>query len=370
MIKIFHLLPTLNCDSGITSLIMNYYRKIDKTKFIFYFIYFLDSDANNYEKEIESLGGICIKVSSPKKILKFRNDLKSIFESEKNNNNMIFHNHLINFTVLINGIIKKYFKNKIIIHNHQTKYSDRVISSIRNRIMCIPLKFYRYNFFACSEDAGKLIFGKKNYYILNNGIDINKYKFDENSRQKYRDEFGFTNDNIVIGHVGRLEYAKNHEFIIEVFSKLVEKDTKYKLLLVGNGRLKEKIINLSKEKNIFNNITFLDARIDIPEILNCMDLFIFPSIFEGLGIVAVEAQASGLPIIMSDSVPAITRINNYSSLSLSDDIGKWIDQIEKMIETSDVNSRVESNEILYNSVFNINENVRELEKKYLEIINN
>lgn len=369
MIKIFHFIPTLNCDSGITSLIMSYFRKIDKSKFNFYFIYFLESDKKNYESEIIELGGKCLKVSSPKNFINFKKDLRIIFNKYCDSEEIIFHNHLINFTVLINDLLKKYFGKKVIIHNHQTKYSDRKLSSIRNRILCIPLKFYDYNFFACSDDAGKKIFGKnKDYFILNNSIDVDRYKFNSFERQNLRNQFNFASDDIVFGHVGRFEYAKNHLFLIELFHKISLLNNNCKLLLVGNGRLKNNICDKINEMNLNDKVVILDARDDIPSILSSMDFFLFPSIFEGLGMVAVEAQASGLPIIISDTVPSITGINNFCFLSLNDSFDVWTSKVFEMLNDYSLVSRESSNILLYNSIFDINENVKILENKYKDIL--
>ena len=172
------------------------------------------------------------------------------------------------------------------------------------------------------------IFNIDNTLVLNNGVDFERFKNTSISRDEMRKELSITPDTFLLGHVGRFSYPKNHDLIIDIFCKLKEQKHNSKLLLVGTGELLPKIINVIKEKRIADDVIILQNRTDIPELMNCMDTFIFPSRYEGLGIVLVEAQISGLKCVVSDQVPTSSFItNNVKVVQLDDPIEKWVDAI-------------------------------------------
>lgn len=363
MLKVIHFLPTINYTSGIASMIMNYYRKIDKSKIQFEFITFLKNNKVSFKKEIEDLGGKVYSIESPKKILKFYKGLNEILKKYKNQK-VIFHNHQINFTIFIYGLVKKELNCKFIIHNHTSKYSDKILSSIRNYILCWPIKFLNVERFACSEKAAKLVYGNKKFYLMVNGIDFEKYKFDENIREKYRKEFNVEN-NFVIGHIGHFEKVKNHDYILKIFYEICNKDEKFVLLLVGNGKLKNEFIKKIKKLKIEKKVILLENRNDIHTLLNAMDVFVFPSKFEGLGIAAIEAQANGLPLIISNKVPKEVNITNATVLNINNSsLEIWVEQILKIYHSK--NNRKKTTFI--NNIFSIDESCVALENKYLNMI--
>ncbi len=208
------------------------------------------------------------------------------------------------------------------------------------------------------------MFGKKNIEsitIMNNGIDCKKYCYNSNSRELIRKELGLEN-KYILGHVGHFEKVKNHRFILEVFEELRKMNKEAHLLLVGTGTLRKKIQEYATKRGIINNITILENRSDIAAIMSCMDVFIFPSLFEGLGIAAIEAQATGLPVFMSENVPKDVDIVNCNMLRLNESPQKWA----KAINNTRVSEydRKKANKIVIKSKFNI----LKLEKKYFDYI--
>ena len=161
-------------------------------------------------------------------------------------------------------------------------------------------------FMGCSQDANEWLFGKKianseKCFVLPNAIEVEKYKYNEEIARKIKAEFNIKNDEIVVGHIGRFSYMKNHKFLIEIFEKLCKTEN-CKLLLVGDGELKNDIQNIVKNKHLENKVIFTGVRSDVNEILQAMDIFVMPSIFEGLPVTLIEAQASGVPSLIANTI--------------------------------------------------------------------
>ena len=194
------------------------------------------------------------------------------------------------------------------------------------------------HYFACTEHAGRWLFGNKTFEkgkvtIINNGIDIEQFLFNEKIRNEKRNEMGIKHTDIVIGHVGRFIPQKNHKLVINIFYELYKKNNNYKLLLIGQGPLQNKIKEKVKRLKIEDSVTFLGQKKDVNKYYQAMDLFLFPSLYEGLGIAVIEAQTSGLPCIVSTEVPLETKVSekiSFISLKKADSI--WIETINKIIE--------------------------------------
>jgi len=185
---------------------------------------------------------------------------------------------------------------------------------------------------APSTEAAEFMFGKRdvkkgNVTILHNAIDTKQFLFQEEKRKKIRKELGIE-DEFVVGHVGRFNHQKNHEFLLEIFSRIKEKREDVLLLLVGDGELKEKIQNRVKELNLENAVRFLGIRSDVPDLMSVLDVLLFPSFYEGMPNVVIESQASGLPCVISDTITKeadITGLVEYLPLSKSADF--WAEQV-------------------------------------------
>jgi len=337
-----------NNPGGIENVIMNYYRNIDRKKVQFDFLCNTGSIA--YSDEIKKLGGSIINAPSrSKKLFKYKKFLKKFFSSNSKNYCAIW----VNFCNLSNLDYLKYAKRynirKRIIHSHNSK---NMYSKILGLVHIINKQFvekYATDFWACTEMAGHWFFNKSIYKnhdvkIINNAIDVEKFRFNTNTKELYLNKLKLK-DKLVIGHVGRFQLQKNHDFLIDIFYEVYKKNSNVNLLLVGQGVEKERIEKKVKNLNLESNVQFLGVRDDVPNIMKSIDLFLFPSLFEGLGLVLIEAQASGIPVIASgDFIPHEVKMSdNFEFLSLKQDPKIWADKVLEYIyiaNKSDANIKI------------------------------
>ena len=204
------------------------------------------------------------------------------------------------------------------------------------------------------------MFGKHKFQIMNNAIDAKKFIYNEEVRKQKRAELG-VEDKFVIGHVGRFNLQKNHEFLVKRFADFAKTNEDAVLVLIGNGELQEKIKEMAKEYGIETKVKFLGLREDIPQLLQAMDLFLFPSLFEGLPVTLVEAQAAGLPCVISDMITdEIMIIDQISKVSLSGNTSLWNQEIAKYRYSK----RKNTIEDIIEHGFDIEKNARWLEEFY------
>ena len=321
---------------GVESVVMNYYRNIDKSKIQFDFI--CDSDSTNIPyDEIEKLGGKVILIPPYQKIFKYMRVLKKVL---KENNYKIVHSHLNALSVFPLYVAKKAGVPIRIAHSHSTSNKIEWKKDLIKRSLKIFSKCFATDYFACTEHAGKWLFGKKCMnnglvYLLNNAIDLDKYKYNENIRKKVRKDLTIDDNCFVIGHIGRFVKQKNHDFLIDVFNNVHQKNKETILLLIGQGPLENNIRQKVERLNLNQSVMFLNQRDDVNQLYQAMDLFLFPSLYEGLGMVLVEAQCSGLCCIASSEVPNITKINeNVEFIDLDDSINVWTNKIINSIKSS------------------------------------
>lgn len=372
MIRIIHYLPNINYASGIAQLIMRYYRKINKNYFQFHFVYFSNLKEKNFQKEIIELGGTEKYICAPNKPIQFSKDFNNFIKNFKKNykgDEIIFHNHQLPFTIFQYGILKKNNIDNIIVHNHMTKFSDKKLSAFRNMLLFLPVSFLNVRYFACSDDSCDLIskynfINKRNIFVLKNGIDCEYFRFSQEKRDKMRENLKISNE-YVIGNIGRFEVVKNQKFIIRLFYKKFNEQN-YKLLLVGDGSNKKALLKEIEKYNLKKQTIILGDRSDISNILCSIDCFLFPSKFEGLGIAAIEAQANGVPVIISKHVPSEVIINNCIK-KCDYSINSWAKTIEQFRRRR-IN-RLAMNKYISRSEYNINNNIMNLENEYKKIIN-
>ena len=246
---------------------------------------------------------------------------------------------LSNIDYLISA--KKYGISKRIIHCHNSSNDGGKLKYCIHQYNKKRLEKYATHFWSCSETASPWFFDQQimknpNYKVIVNAIDVKKYGKNESIRDQYRKELKVQN-KIVIGHVGRFHFQKNHHLLIKIFKCLSERNERYHLLLIGQGQLEQEIRDYVKREKLESRVTFLGARNDMDKIYQAMDLFILPSQFEGLGIVALEAQAALLPCVLSDGVPKIAGVNdNVMFVPLKDTPKHWADAVEDMLPKTQV----------------------------------
>ncbi len=262
------------------------------------------------------------RVSNRKNVFKYIKDLVALIKDKDFDAVYIHGNSAL---ILVDAIPAKIVGLKqIITHCHNTKSKFPLIHYVFKPFLNLIVT----DKIACSDLAAKWLY-YKDYKVVLNGVKTEKFKFDADVRNKYRKELGLEN-NFVVGHVGRFNIQKNHDFLIDVFNEVVKLDSSAMLLLVGKGELKNEIEHKVREKKLEKNVIFLGNRDDVNCLMQAMDVFLFPSLWEGLGIVAIEAQVSGLPVVVSDVVPDELEItNSIYWLSLKDSPQKWAESLIK-----------------------------------------
>ena len=270
-------------DGGVESVVMNYYRNIDKEKIQFHFLCDEDSTDIPYQ-EIEKLGGKVIIIPPYQKLFKYQKELYRIF---KENNYKIVHSHINAISVFPLRIAKKAGVPIRIAHSHSTSNKKEWKKNILKMILRPFSKLYANQYFACTEYAGKWLFGKKvverkELNVINNAIDLKKFEFNENTREDLRKELGIKEDVLVIGHVGRFMKQKNHDFLIDIFNELIKKNDNSILILIGQGPLLNDMKQKVRDLKIEDKVKFIGQIRDVEKYYNIMDVFLFPSIYEGL----------------------------------------------------------------------------------------
>ena len=349
---------------GVEATMMNYYRNINRDVIQFDFICDEDSTYIPY-KEIEELGGRVILIPPYQKILKYHNSLKNVLKEGKY---QIVHSHINTLSVFSLWAAKSAGVPIRIAHSHSTTNKKEWTKNIIKLLLRPLNKIFSNYYMACSEVAGRWMFGDVNYekgkvFVLNNAIDIEKFSYNARDRKKVRRELNINNNSIVIGHVGRFTFSKNQEFIIKIFKKIHEYNENSKLLLIGDGSLKESLEKSTIELNLKSDVIFLGQRDDIFRYYNAMDVFLLPSLYEGLGMVAIEAQVNKLPCLVSENVPKATKISNgikYIGLDKNDDYwSKEIIEILKMKREITHNKKI--------NCYDIKKEASKLEKQYLKM---
>lgn len=312
---------------GIKSVIMNYYRNIDRTLVQFDFFIDDDSPIKDYS-EIYDFGGRVFKIPSTKHPIKNVNMTRKIL---KENNYNVVHGYLntLNvfpmFAAFLAGTPVRISENLSTAHPGERK-------TIIKNILKPFAKLFPTHIAANSKYAGEWIYGRKSMEhceIIYNALDLNKYKYDLKMREIKRAELGL-DGCFVLGHIGRYQYQKNHAFLIDVFEAVYKKDSSARLLLVGYGDLKENIWEKIRSRGLENAIIDCGATEDIIPLYNAMDCFVLPSFYEGLPVVGIEAQATGLPCVISTEVTDETAItDNVEFIGLDKSADYWADKILK-----------------------------------------
>lgn len=321
---------------GVEAVVMNYYRHIDRTKIQFDFI--CDNDSTNIPyKEIEELGGKVILIPPYQKVFKYHKELKKVL---KDGNYKIVHSHINTLSVFSLFAAKCAGVPVRIAHSHSTTNKKEWKKNIVKVTLRPFTKLVATDYMACTEHAGRWMFGTKAFdndkvYILNNAIDLDKFKYDEKLRKKIRKELKLSDNTVVIGHIGRFVAQKNHTQLIDIFNEYHKNNNNSVLMLIGQGPLvgeiKEKVNNLG----LSDCVMFLGQKNNANEYYNAMDLFLFPSLYEGLGMVVIEAQVNGLPCVVSDEVPKIAKISdNIKFISIKDSGLRWVSILEDLNNSS------------------------------------
>lgn len=352
---------------GVEAVVMNYYRYIDRNKIQFDFI--CDDDSTNIPyDEIEKLGGKVILIPPYQKVFKYHKNLKRVL---KDGNYKIVHSHINTLSVFSLFAAKSAKVPVRIAHSHSMTNKKEWKKNLLKQVLRPFSKVFATDYMCCSELAGRWLFGDKAYdegkvYLLNNAIDLDKFKYDEKVRKQKRKELNINDDILVIGHVGRFVEQKNHRFLIDIFNEIHKQNTNSILLLVGQGPLMNEIKEKVNLLDLTDCVKFLGQRSDVNELYQAMDLFLLPSLYEGLGMVLIEAQCAGLPCIASTEVPKVAKItDSLEFINLSLDSNQWSDKILKLFKSKSVRKSHEKE--ARTTGYDILIEVTKLGNKYFEI---
>lgn len=362
-IRVLHIVTHMN-RGGLETMIMNYYRHIDRNKIQFDFLTHR-SDKKDYDNEILSLGGKIYHLPPLNPFsLQYRKALKTFFKQHPEY--QIVHCHLDCMSAIPLKYAKKSGIQNRIAHSHNTS-QEKNIKYLIKLFYKNKITQYATKLLSCGDNAGNWMFNGAEFDVLNNAIDVQQFSYNVERRNNIRHELNIQ-DKLVFGHVGRFNEQKNHYFLIDIFNEINQLRSNSVLLLIGEGELRQQIYEKVTSLNLTDSVKFLGLRSDIHDLLNGMDCFLFPSLYEGLPVSIIEAQASGLLCIKSSNVTDECIVtDNVVSISLEMNAKEWAKVILNEIDSFERKNT--SNDVINNG-FDIVANTKKLESIYMEMVNN
>ena len=326
-VRVLHILQKMEA-AGIQTLLMNIYRRIDRSKVQFDFLVQYKED-QFYDQEVQSLGGHIYKFSVREdyNTIKYRKQIRRFFSEHREYK--VIHGHMETFSNIWEEEASRARIPVIITHSHTAGFNEK------NKIKLFIKEYYRKHYgvyathhFACSKAAGEFMFGYKNkdYQLIPNEIDIEQFRFDVEKR-KIRESLDITNQ-FVVGHVGRFHPSKNHFFMLQIVEDLKKIIPNFKTVFIGDGDLRKEIEKIVTDKGLNDTVLFLGNRKDVSILYSALDAFIMPSLYEGLPLVGVEAQASGVSCLFSDKITEELKVtNNVVFLPINDGPDIWVEKL-------------------------------------------
>ena len=368
MIRVLHYIGSLHIG-GSQAFVMEMYRKTDREKVQFDFVTFPDEKGGHYQ-EILQLGGRVFECPRYKGTQHFA--FCKWWDSflREHPEYRIVHGHVRSCASIYMPIAKK--RGCVTIaHSHSTS-NGKGISALIKAILQRPIRYVADYLFSCSDKAGKWLFGEKamhqaNYRMIPNAVDCERFSFHEQTRLRIRRNLEISEDTFVVGHVGRFHEAKNHEFLIEVFKEIVQVHPNSKLLLIGDGELRHNIEQLCIECGIQEKVIFAGMQSDVASFYQAMDVFVFPSLWEGLPVGVVEAQSSGLPCLISETITKDVQLTDLVVYeSLEKPAHEWAQKALLYANKERAGLTEQQTEQL--KVFDSNQVAKELQEFYLGIV--
>lgn len=369
-------------NGGVEACIMNYYRHIDRSRVQFDF-FVEDASKIIRRDKIEEMGGKVIIIPSYKKLFQYIKVLKKFF---KEGNYDIVHSNMNTLSVFSLYAAKKVGVKIRIAHSHSTSNKKEWKKNIIKNMLRPFSKIYATHYFACSELAGRWLFGNKTFdqgkvTIINNAIELERFKFNENTRKELRQELGLEK-NFVVGHIGRFMTQKNHTFLIDIFNEVQKRRPEARLLLLGDGPLYDEILKKVEDLGLTEKVIFEGVHKHPERYYQAMDCFVLPSLYEGLPVVGIEAQANGLKCYLSSEMTKETKILDTTQfLSLSEGDKAWAERISADSEAAEeaavadgspsniCSDRLQGYIELTDSKYNIVTEAQKLNEMYEEMLN-
>lgn len=363
-IKILQIFTVLNKGGAETNL-MNYYRNMDRSQFQIDFL--VHRETGFFEDELIKSGSEIFRLPAilPWKLKEYKKAVKNFFD--EHNDFDIVHGQCSELGVFIYEEAKRRGIPVIIAHAHNAKMDKD--KKLLFRLMWKRRMRKSINaYFTCGKEAAENLFGKnlaRYSYQMNNAIEVEDFQFNQEVREKKRKELQ-AEETINLVNIGRFNTQKNQSFLLEVFAELIKRNKKYKLFLVGQGELESQLREKAKQLQIEQDVEFLGLRNDVPELLQAMDIFLFPSLHEGFSVAFVEAQTTDIKAVISDGVPqeSILIPENVTVIPLKNSAQQWAEKIAEINNFERKNVAT----LIKEKGYDIKENAQKLEKKYKELI--
>lgn len=357
-IRILHVVTYMG-RGGLETMLMNYYRHIDRSLIQFDFLAHRDFRAD-YDDEIESLGG---KIYHLPRLVPWSTSYHEALDDffTEHTEYRIVHVHQDCLSSVILKVAKKHGVPVRIAHSHSNN-QDKDIKYPIKLFFRKQIPKYASHLLACGQEAGAWMFCGAKFQVLNNAIDAKQYQYNPARAKQIRNVLGIPTGSFVVGHVGRFAPPKNHAFLLDIFLEIQKRQKNAVLLLVGDGNLRKTIEDKVKAIGLSREVIFTGMRSDVPNLMQAMDVFVFPSLYEGLGIVAIEAQAAGLPCILSEGVPMAACITDrVQRISLSKSPSFWANQI-----LTQSKGHEDTYQAVVEAGFDISQNVKWLQDFYID----
>lgn len=361
MIRVLHMIASLDVG-GSQTMMMNIYRNIDRSKLQFDFI--IDHPGETYfAPEIEAMGGRVYTLAGfhGTNAGEIRRDWNNFFYTHPEYR--ILHSHARSYASLYLPVARKHGL-KTIIHSHSTNSGSGLKGAVK-AVLQLPLRDQADILMACSRDAGEWLYGKRacegeRFILLPNGIDTGRFALPPSVREQYRRELGIEG-RFVIGHVGRFRDVKNHSFLLDAFQKAHAQNPDAVLLLVGVGPLQQAMAEKAAALGVADQVLMTGNRDDVPALMQAMDVFAFPSLWEGLPMTVVEAQAAGLPCVLSDTITREVDISPLVQYLPLGDPDRWAGELLKP------RKRLDASKAIRKAGFDIRESAARLTELYTRL---
>lgn len=350
--------------NGINSFLMNVYRNIDRSRYQFDFLIY-GNGVGDYDEEIYGLGGNIFRVQRPGGNL-YKN-VKDTYETMKNGKYKIIHRHTavsLCWTDLF-AAKRAGIKNRIV-HSHGTCCNKPVLHKLCYPLFCM----YATHRLACGAEAGKWLYRRKSYQIIKNSIDVEKYRFSKEKRENFRKELKINDTTFVIGNIGRISEEKNPFLLIDIFEELLKKSMDAVCIFVGDGNLKKDAERRVKKKGLEGRVLFIGCSDDVQGWLSCMDVVVYPSLYEGFPFSVIESEAAGVPSVLSDKVPVEVDVTGLSrQISLTASLQQWEEAVRLQREQHhELLRRTYFADKVISAGFDIRQTAKAMEEYYTSIL--
>ena len=363
-IRVLQVLDFINYNSGVSAVVTNYFFQLDPQRVqCDFLLYEMPEDA--WMTRLTAAGAKVYATGKPsgRSMAEYERNVKDFFWQHAKDYDIV-HVHIPNAAFIVLRYAKKYGIKVRILHSHNARGADGAVKKIRNYLLNQCGIRYANQYFACSVKAGNYLFGEKRcgqLVVLPNAIRLERYAFDEKKRKTIRDSLGVKEHELLLGHIGRFAEQKNHEGLLKIFAETRKRGMDTKLVLLGDGELREKTGQLAEQLGIKDQVLFAGVVANVPDYLSAMDIFLLPSLYEGLPVVCVEAQAAGLPCLISDQVTREIALTDQVWFLANGDLDSWCDRIRKISAEGRGRNAVKGLE-----QYDIVRQTRNLEERYLQ----